>query len=78
VTLRREGVATTVTITVENPNRVNRGIARLELDGVEVPHLPRLDDGEAHAVKVVLGPEPAPTSALPDAVSGFLNTRRSN
>jgi cyclic beta-1,2-glucan synthetase len=80
VTLRREGVATTFNITVENPNRVNRGVARLELDHVAIDGavLPIRDDGKAHAVKVVLGPEPAPTSALPDAVSGFLNTRRSN
>jgi cyclic beta-1,2-glucan synthetase len=44
-------------ITVENPNGVNRGVTRIELDGVD--HTGRdiavVDDGAAHQVRVVLG-----------------------
>jgi cyclic beta-1,2-glucan synthetase len=46
-------------ISVENPNRVSRGIARLELDGEPLPAaegvVPLMDDGREHAVTVVLG-----------------------
>ena len=78
VTLRREGIATTFRIAVENPRHVSRGVAQLELDRARIDGatLPVCDDGKTHDVKVVLGPEPAPTSDLPDAVFGFLNTRR--
>ena len=44
-------------ITVENPNGVNRGVTRIELDGVD--HTGRdiavVDDGAVHQVRVVLG-----------------------
>jgi cyclic beta-1,2-glucan synthetase len=45
-------------ITVENPNGVNRGVSRLELDGVEQADrgaVPILQDGAVHQVKVILG-----------------------
>jgi cyclic beta-1,2-glucan synthetase len=47
------------TITVENPDRVGRGIQRIELDGValagELPVVKLVDDGSIHTVRVVLG-----------------------
>jgi cyclic beta-1,2-glucan synthetase len=46
-------------ISVENPNRVTRGIAQLLLDGEHLPAVegmvPLKDDGREHAVKVLLG-----------------------
>jgi hypothetical protein len=47
-------------ITVENPDGVNRGVVRLELDGVAIdgpdgPVIPAMDDGRTHHVRVVLG-----------------------
>ncbi len=55
-------------IRVDNPDRVCRGVARLELDGVRLPpgqlHVPLADDGRAHVVRVTLGaPEPQLTLA---------------
>ena len=49
------------------PGRVNRGVARLELDGVDHTgrDVPLLQDGAMHVVKVVLGPStssPDPSS----------------
>ncbi len=47
----------TYAITVENPNRVNRGVASMEIDGVAVAgaDVPIMDDGRTHQVRVVLG-----------------------
>ena len=44
-------------IAVENPDRVNRGVARIELDGAELTTrtVPVPDDGREHAIRVVLG-----------------------
>jgi cyclic beta-1,2-glucan synthetase len=46
-------------ITVENPDGVSRGIARLEADGATLagtpPRIPLIDDGAVHKVRVVLG-----------------------
>jgi len=46
-------------ITVENPDRVSRGVTRLELDGEVLPGvgsgIPLADDGATHRVRVVLG-----------------------
>jgi cyclic beta-1,2-glucan synthetase len=44
-------------IVVENPEGVSRGVARIELDGVDLKgaDVPILDDGKPHAVSVVLG-----------------------
>jgi cyclic beta-1,2-glucan synthetase len=46
-------------ITVVNPDRVSRGVARLELDGKLLPGvrpgIPLADDGATHRVRVVLG-----------------------
>ncbi|HLE61501.1 MAG TPA: hypothetical protein VI750_00110, partial [Pyrinomonadaceae bacterium] len=58
----------TYRIKVENPHALNRGVAVVELDGVEQAPgaFPLDDDGQAHTVRVVLGeraakaePEPA-------------------
>ncbi len=56
VTLRREG--TTHRIGVENPSHVEKGVVRIELDGVGLPldvAIPLVRDGGTHAVRVVLG-----------------------
>src|SRR5579859_2097014 len=46
-------------ILVENPHRVSRGIARVELDGKELPNADApiilVDDGRTHEVRVTLG-----------------------
>ena len=46
-------------IEVENPKRVCRGVATLELDGevqpADPPEVPLADDGAVHRVRVVLG-----------------------
>jgi cyclic beta-1,2-glucan synthetase len=48
---------TTYQIVVENPDGVNRGVKRLEVDGVDRTgqDVPVLDDGAEHSVRVVLG-----------------------
>jgi cyclic beta-1,2-glucan synthetase len=55
--LFRAADATSFRIAVENPNGVNRGVVRLELDGLEVTarQLPAIHDGREHVVRVVLG-----------------------
>ena len=44
-------------IVVENPSGVNRGIARLEIDGADATgrDVPIVDDGAVHQVRVVMG-----------------------
>jgi len=44
-------------ISVENPQKVNRGIRLIHLDGNHLPsHLvPLVDDGQPHNVRVVMG-----------------------
>ena len=46
-------------ILVENPNRVSRGVAHVELDGKKLPagetHVVLVDDGCTHEVRVMLG-----------------------
>ena len=46
-------------ISVENPRRVSRGVTHLDLDGEALPetsrHIPLIDDGVTHRVRVVLG-----------------------
>ena len=62
------GGDTSVHITVENPQHVNRGVARLEFDGAAMAgtsvRMP--DDGRPHAVRVVLG-QPADADPAPAA-----------
>jgi len=56
VTLRRD--STTYQLTVENPDRVEHGVVRIELDGVSLPPdvaIPLGGDGLVHNVRVVLG-----------------------
>jgi cyclic beta-1,2-glucan synthetase len=49
-------------ILVENPDRVGRGIARLELDGISLPagetHITLADDERTHRIHVTLGEPP--------------------
>ena len=51
-------------IVVENPERVARGVADTQLDGVSLPgaggRVPLCDDGLTHRVRIVLGSAPAP------------------
>jgi len=53
-------------ILVENPHRVSRGVAHVELDGKRLPtgetHLVLADDGCTHRVRVIL--------EKPDAMQG--------
>jgi cyclic beta-1,2-glucan synthetase len=50
-------------IVIKNPGHVCRGVVRVELDGQEVSaDVPILDDGRAHTVLVVLGPDAAPSN----------------
>jgi cyclic beta-1,2-glucan synthetase len=45
-------------ITVENPEGVSRGVARVSLDGTSLANdarIPLVDDGGQHEVRVVLG-----------------------
>jgi len=54
-----QGTATRYDIAVENPDGVNRGVVRVELDGEPLPAgaagIPLADDGRPHRVRVVLG-----------------------
>ena len=54
--LRYRCGGTTYTIVVENPERVSRGVGRVELDGSELPsgEIPILADGRQHDVRVLL------------------------
>jgi len=54
----RDEDGTRYAISVENPRGVCRGVTETILDGKELPagEIPRLRDGAAHAVRVVLGP----------------------
>ena len=56
-------------ITVENPDRVSHGVARMEIDGETRPieALALTDDGKTHVIRVMLG-RGERTSAPPDAV----------
>jgi cyclic beta-1,2-glucan synthetase len=48
------------TIRVENPDGVNRGVSKIELDGTAVSgDVPVLRDGVEHTVTVTLGEQPA-------------------
>ena len=44
-------------ISVENPNKVNRGIRQVVLDGNPLPGslIPLVDDGQSHEARVVMG-----------------------
>jgi cyclic beta-1,2-glucan synthetase len=46
------------TITVENPNHAGHGVTAVELDGAACPAanpITLVDDGQAHALRIVLG-----------------------
>ncbi len=51
-------------IRIDNPDRVSRGVARVEVDGIRLPagqdHVVLADDGRSHDVRVTLG-LPSPT-----------------
>ncbi|NLC57674.1 MAG: glycosyl transferase family 36 [Armatimonadetes bacterium] len=55
--VRRNFRGATYEITVENPERVSKGVARVTLDGreLESPLLPDLRDGDTHQVHVLMG-----------------------
>ncbi|MDD3403559.1 MAG: N,N'-diacetylchitobiose phosphorylase [Hespellia sp.] len=44
-------------IEVSNPDGVMKGVRELYLDGIQVERIPRLDDGQVHEVRVVMGRE---------------------
>ena len=56
--------ATTYDVAVENPERRNRGVALVELDGarVDTSSIPLVDDGAVHRVRVLMG-EPVPVTS---------------
>jgi cyclic beta-1,2-glucan synthetase len=55
--VRYQSPGGTTRIVVENPRGVNRGVTRIEVDGVEIegPLVPLARDGRDHEVRVVLG-----------------------
>jgi hypothetical protein len=55
---------TTYRIVVENPHGVNRGVVRVELDGValEGATVPIAHDAASHVIRVVLGESAVPVS----------------
>jgi cyclic beta-1,2-glucan synthetase len=54
------GDGTTYRIVVENPDRVSRGVARIELDGAAIDGaVPMVNDGGSHVIRVVLGRVPS-------------------
>jgi cyclic beta-1,2-glucan glucanotransferase len=55
---------TTYDITVENPGRRNRGVAKAVLDGApaDAGAIPLVDDGALHRLRVVMG-EPTPDAS---------------
>jgi cyclic beta-1,2-glucan synthetase len=62
IAYRRRGPQGTLTrydIAVENPDGVNRGVVRIELDGESLTAgaagIPLADDGRLHRIRVVLG-----------------------
>jgi cyclic beta-1,2-glucan synthetase len=56
--------STTYEIEVENPHRRNRGVEKIELDGVvlEEAGIALEDDGQVHRVRVVMGEPPTPSA----------------
>ncbi|HET9327890.1 MAG TPA: glucoamylase family protein [Candidatus Eisenbacteria bacterium] len=56
--------STTYEIVVENPERRNRGVARVELDGVTLEDvtISMKDDGGVHQVRVLMGEPPVPVA----------------
>jgi cyclic beta-1,2-glucan synthetase len=56
-------------ILVENPHRVGRGVARVELDGIELPISPieLADDGRTHRIRITLGTPPTIGGSEPQA-----------
>ena len=62
---------TTYRIKVENPLAVHRCVISLELDGAlqTVAEISLTDDGQTHAVRVVLGEKPAEVTEPSEAVN---------
>ena len=54
VRLRYRYHATPYEIVIENPRQTGHGVTRLELDGAPVPFISLNDDGQPHAVRVIL------------------------
>jgi cyclic beta-1,2-glucan synthetase len=72
----RRGRAT-YRIKVENPLAVHRGVITLELDGAlqTVAEISLTDDGQTHAVRIVLGEKPAEVMERPEAVNELKGRR---
>jgi cyclic beta-1,2-glucan synthetase len=50
--------STTYNIRVENPSGVSHGVNLIEMDGKTLttfPHIPLVDDGTEHRLRVVIG-----------------------
>jgi cyclic beta-1,2-glucan synthetase len=66
-------------ILVENPHRVSRGVAHVELDGERLPmgetQIVLADDGRTHGVRVILGGPDAMQGRpdVPESTAGRLN-----
>ena len=56
----RRGSAT-YNLVVENPHGLNRGIAKIELDGEQLatPEIALVDDGKQHSVRIMLETKPS-------------------
>lgn len=67
-------------IKVENPLAVHRGVISLELDGVlqTVADVSLTDDGQTHAVRIILGEKPAEESERLEAVNELRGRAGSN
>jgi len=67
--LRYRHQSTWYDIAIENPARVSRGVARVELDGapVSATSIPLHDDQQPHTIRVSLGPRDKPPGAKPEA-----------
>ncbi|MFN2510212.1 MAG: GH36-type glycosyl hydrolase domain-containing protein [Pyrinomonadaceae bacterium] len=71
---------TTYRIKVENPLAVHRGVITVELDGAlqTVAEISLTDDGQTHAVRIVLGEKPAEVTESQEAVNQLKGRAGSN
>ena len=61
------------TITVSNPNRRCRGVAKATLDGapVDASRIPLINDGRPHDLQIVLGDKPPPALDVARLTTAF-------
>ena len=55
--LHREWRGAEFDITVENPDRVMKGVREILLDGKKVSRIPVMDKGSVHKVTIIMGTE---------------------